>query len=261
MLRPFLAIYLGHLLADFLFQTDRLVQRKRRGSSGAYAVHGLIHYLSTVALLGFFVPGSILVLRTQLVLIALTLSHLLIDFAKLRITVRHGVKDGAWAYLADQFVHLAAVALAALLIAPSGSFPALAAAFAQGRAIRNAVIFVPVVYVAVIFGGGYFVRLLTRSLAEGAGNLSREISAESLQNAGLYIGWLERFLVLTALLLQSPAMIGLIFTAKSIVRYPEFKSERFAEYFLIGTLLSLCIAIVGGAILVRLLLHATPASA
>lgn len=261
MLRPFLAIYLGHLLADFLFQTDRLVQRKRRGSIGAYAIHGFIHYLCTALILGLLVPGSMLVLRTQLILVALALTHLFIDLAKVRITAKHGVKDGAWGYLADQLIHLATVALAALLIAPSGSFAAFAAVFARGRAIRNAVIFVPVVYVAVIFGGGYFVRLLTRSLAEGAGNLSREMSAESLQNAGLYIGWLERFLVLTALLLQSPAMIGLIFTAKSIVRYPEFKSERFAEYFLIGTLLSLCIAIVGGAILERLLLHAAAASA
>ena len=55
-------------------------------------------------------------------------------------------------------------------------------------------------------------------------------------------GWLERFLVITALLLQSPATVGLILTAKSIARYPEFKSERFAEYFLIGTLLSISMA-------------------
>ena len=74
-----------------------------------------------------------------------------------------------------------------------------------------------------------------------------------MQNAGLYIGWLERFLVVTALLLQSPVTVGLILTAKSIARYPEFKSERFAEYFLIGTLLSLSVALVGGALLAKLM--------
>ncbi len=47
---------------------------------------------------------------------------------------------------------------------------------------------------------------------------------------------LERFLVLTALFLQSPAAVGFILAAKSIARYPELKSVRFAEYFLIGTL-------------------------
>lgn len=261
MLRPFLALYLGHLLADFLFQTDRLVQQKRRGSVAAYAVHGLIHYGSCALVLGFFVPRSILSAQTQLILIGLASAHLLIDFAKVQIAIRYKIKNGTRAYLVDQFVHLLTVTAAALLIAPSGSFAALTAAIDRGRAARNAVLLVPVVYVAVIFGGGYLVRFLTRSLAEVAGSSSREISAESLRNAGLYIGWLERFLVVTALLLQSPAMIGLIFTAKSIVRYPEFKSERFAEYFLIGTLLSLSIAIVGGAILARLLSRSAPASA
>jgi hypothetical protein len=47
--------------------------------------------------------------------------------------------------------------------------------------------------------------------------------------------------------------VGLIFTAKSIARYPELKSQgRFVEYFLIGTLLSISIAIVGGIILLKI---------
>jgi hypothetical protein len=53
-------------------------------------------------------------------------------------------------------------------------------------------------------------------------------------------------------MVQSPATVGLILTAKSIARYPEFKSERFAEYFLIGTLLSISLAILGGVLLARL---------
>lgn len=67
----------------------------------------------------------------------------------------------------------------------------------------------------------------------------------------MYIGWLERFVVLTALILQSPATVGLILTAKSIARYPELKSVRFAEYFLIGTLLSLTLGILGGLLLLK----------
>jgi hypothetical protein len=72
-------------------------------------------------------------------------------------------------------------------------------------------------------------------------------------NCGCYIGWLERFLVLTALVLQSPSTVGLILTAKSVVRYPELKSLNFAEYFLIGTLLSVSLAVVGGIILLKAL--------
>ena len=43
--------------------------------------------------------------------------------------------------------------------------------------------------------------------------LPRETPAQ-LSNAGMYIGWLERFLVLTALLLHSPAAVGLIIVIK-----------------------------------------------
>ena len=44
---------------------------------------------------------------------------------------------------------------------------------------------------------------------------------------------------------------GLILAAKSIARYPEFKREQFAEYFLIGTLLSISAATVGGVMLLK----------
>jgi len=37
-------------------------------------------------------------------------------------------------------------------------------------------------------------------------------------------------------------------------RYPEIKSEGFAEYFLIGTLLSLSLTLLGGAMLARILI-------
>jgi hypothetical protein len=107
-----------------------------------------------------------------------------------------------------------------------------------------------VVYVGVIFGGGYVVRFLTKPLLKGDLHVSGETTNE-MQNAGMYIGWLERFVVLTALVLQSPATVGLILTAKSIARYPELKSVRFAEYFLIGTLLSVSLGIVGGLILLK----------
>lgn len=109
-----------------------------------------------------------------------------------------------------------------------------------------------VIYAAVIFGGGYLIRWLTRSLLVG-GSQSEGETHDQLRNAGMYIGWLERFLILTALLLHSPATAGLVLTAKAIARYPQFKHVRFAEYFLIGTLLSISVALIGGLILLKLL--------
>jgi hypothetical protein len=53
--------------------------------------------------------------------------------------------------------------------------------------------------------------------------------------------------------MQSPALVGLILTGKSIARFPEFKETRFAEYFLIGTLLSISLSVHGGIVLLQLL--------
>src|SRR5215831_3147153 len=249
--RTLLAICLGHLLTDFLFQTPHLVEQKRRGKLRGYLLHGLTHYLAAIVLTGFFVRGSVLWLRTHFVLLALTLFHLLIDFAKMRLAQRKIMPDATLSNVADQILHFLTIALAAWLLSPGVAFRDFSTLLGGIRDLPARFLTVPVVYVAVMFGGGRLIRYLTRPLAEGIKTHSPERSSEQLQNAGLYIGWLERFLVITALLLQSPATIGLILTAKSIARYPEFKSEHFAEYFLIGTLLSISVAIVGGIILAK----------
>ena len=101
----------------------------------------------------------------------------------------------------------------------------------------------------MVFGGGYLIRYLTRNLSAGI-ETSGE-TTEEVENAGMYIGWLERFLVVTAILVQSPSLVGLILTGKSIARFPELKA-KFAEYFLIGTLLSVALAVVGGLVLAKL---------
>ena len=252
--RVFLAIYLAHLLTDFVFQTHRLVEQKRHGKASAYFYHGLTHYLSAVILVSFFLVGSGLWLRTHVLLLALTVVHLLIDFAKIRLTQRVLLNRGAIAFVFDQSLHFLTVTAVAWLLAPGVPFAEVIALLGRGRALPSKLLFIPVIYVAVIFGGGYLIRALTRPLAESVQLYPPEKHGEPMQNAGLYIGWLERFLLLTALLLQSPGTAGLILAAKAIARYPEFKSEHFAEYFLIGTLLSFSIAVLGGAVLARVIL-------
>jgi hypothetical protein len=253
LIRAFLAVYLAHLLTDFVFQTHRLVEQKQRGRYTAYLLHGLVHYLSAIIIIGFVLRGSIFSLRTYLIIAALTLIHLLIDLAKIQLAKTYPMLDGSWAYVSDQLLHFLTVSLAAWLLSPAVPLSELTAFVEKSRSIPNRLLAVPVIYVAVIFGGGYLIRFLVRFLAAGVKSHSQEKVSGQLENAGLYIGWLERFLVITALLLQSPATVGLILTAKSIARYPEFKSERFAEYFLIGTLLSISMALLGGVLLAKLI--------
>lgn len=49
------------------------------------------------------------------------------------------------------------------------------------------------------------------------------------------------------------AALGLLIAAKSIARFEELKERRFAEYYLVGTLTSLLVAIVVGLLLLEVL--------
>ena len=69
---------------------------------------------------------------------------------------------------------------------------------------------------------------------------------KGLEGAGAIIGILERFFTLTFVLAGEFTAIALIFTAKSIARFEELKNRPFSEYYLIGTLTSILVAVIVG---------------
>lgn len=72
-------------------------------------------------------------------------------------------------------------------------------------------------------------------------------------NTGRYIGLLERIFVYLFVLLGQYTAIGFILAAKGVARFQDFKNRTFAEYVLIGTLLSTLLAMLV-AYFVKLLL-------
>ncbi|HEX4039350.1 MAG TPA: DUF3307 domain-containing protein [Acidobacteriaceae bacterium] len=243
----FAALLLAHLLADFPLQSAWIIRNKGARLS-ALLSHGAIHYLAAWACLIFSGQLRFLSPRNQAILAACILLHLAIDRIKSILIARSLIRDNGWTFLADQILHLVVLAAAALLLTRShlADLAALMqiSPFARARILETAI-----VYASAVFGGGYLIRYLTRGLAQGIGAESQS----QLGNAGLYIGWIERALVVTAMAMQSPALVGLILTSKSIARFPEFREARFAEYFLIGTLLSFSLSVLGGIVLLRLL--------
>lgn len=72
---------------------------------------------------------------------------------------------------------------------------------------------------------------------------------KGLEKAGLWMGRLERMLILTFVLVDQYQAIGLLIAAKSILRFSEIKSSKDrkeAEYILIGTMLSFAFGISMG---------------
>ena len=74
---------------------------------------------------------------------------------------------------------------------------------------------------------------------------NKEEDTKKDNNAGRFIGTIERIIMLIFLSIGQYSAIGLVLTAKSIARYDRISKEKdFAEYYLLGTLISTVTAII-----------------
>jgi len=243
----FMALLLAHLLSDFPFQPEWIAKNKGN-QHWPLIVHGVVHLVLAWTCLIIFAPVSFMSFSSQAVVAGYAVVHLLIDKLRHRLIVKKVLLDNWKTFLLDQLLHIVVLTIAVIVLSriPIGT---ILQSLQTTPSTKAHILGVAIIYAAVIFGGGYLIRYLTRELA---GNVVQEPQAQ-LGNAGLYVGWIERFLVITAIAMQSPALVGLILTGKSIARFPEFKEARFAEYFLIGTLLSISLSVVGGIVLLHLI--------
>jgi hypothetical protein len=246
----FLALLLAHLLGDFLLQPKWLVERKGQ-RLWPLLFHGSVHCASAWTCLLIFTPAIFLSAYGQTIVLGYSIVHIIIDKLKSLFIAHKARRDNVQTFLFDQLLHVIVIAIAAGLLVRS-SPAALFSGFNLSPSTQARILAAANIYIGVVFGGGYLIRYLTRSFA----TKSTTESPHQLENAGLYVGWIERFLVITAIVMQSPVLVGLILTGKSIARFPEFKEPRFAEYFLIGTLLSISLSVFGG-ILLLLALYGT----
>ena len=222
MIETFAALFLAHVLADFVFQTRRMVVRKSHPS--VLLLHG-----GTVLLLMFLTLGRV----DTPALYVIAASHLAIDAAKLRLP------HGPGAFLTDQAAHLLILAAASLgqpglwqggfwagLPFPATELPAL-------MLVIGGAIF-------AIRGGDFATGLIVTSVAP-----RNPLQEEGLPGAGRMIGLLERGLAFTFILVGQLEAVGFLLAAKSILRFGAIREDRAAsEYVLIGTLASFTWAIL-----------------
>jgi len=108
-------------------------------------------------------------------------------------------------------------------------------------------------YLLAIFGGVPLVGIFLKKFDLSQTN-SEEI--KGLPGAGRMIGMVERGIILTFILFGDLASISFIFVAKSMARFKQLEDRQFAEYYLIGTLLSFFFAIIV-ALIVQVLVGGT----
>lgn len=72
----------------------------------------------------------------------------------------------------------------------------------------------------------------------------RDKEAVTNSNSGKIIGSLERLIIALALIAGQYTGIGLVLAAKTLARHKQLNNEKFAEYYLIGTLFSILFTII-----------------
>lgn len=235
----FLLLLTAHMLGDYYLQSPRTAEKKRTRYP-ALLLHCLLYALP-FALLLFLLP---LQPHAYLLCAAAALLHWLIDSLKF-LWERSASKKvpPAQAFLIDQGLHLICLLMLAYLMAVQGLSLRLPAAMASVFLVTGMVPYSLFKWGCILLCIGKPSNIFIRqSVALCRGKGTAESTDKGLR-AGRYIGTIERLIILIFLAIEQYSAIGLVLTAKSIARYEKIsKSQDFAEYYLLGTLLStLCV--------------------
>ncbi|HEX9510194.1 MAG TPA: DUF3307 domain-containing protein [Puia sp.] len=222
-------LIIAHLLTDFVLQPAQWVrdrQEKHFASSWLY-LHGLVTALVAFIFIGWSYWSVALI-----------------------ILVTHTIIDGWKSYrpqkvsyfLIDQFLHLAVIAACWYVL--FGRLDILRQGWQRLNTDPHSWILMAA-FIFVTTPAGILIGQLT-------GEWSKKIddADNSLANAGKWIGIAERIIVLILVLQNQYSAIALLVTAKGIIRFNEKdRQEVKTEYLVIGTLLSIGIAIITGLLI------------
>lgn len=226
-----LRILTAHLVADFLLQPQSWINKKKiRGVRAPQLYYhvgivGVLTYLFLAEWTGILLP------------LFITGTHFAIDWWK------SGRPERAFYYVLDQAAHLLMILVGWVFYI---GVTTEAIQFVESVSVSPTFWIILISYIIAIWPFGYLIAIITK-------RWQRELTAgdtkqlTGLQNAGMWIGWTERFIILTLILLNQYGAIGFLIAAKSVFRFSgklEGNRERKeAEYILIGTLLSFALSI------------------
>ncbi|WP_316737115.1 DUF3307 domain-containing protein [Pedobacter aquatilis] len=219
-------LILAHLIGDFFLQPNSWVKDKEKNKlkSGKLYMHVAVHIV-----LIFLVFLSFGVWKIAL---SIGLLHFIIDAGKSLFQTK---KNARLLFFIDQIFHFSSIVL-------------IWHFFYKGYLDIS---YIDDIKTWVLIAGMLFLTMPTsiimkviiaKWLPE-----SDDESPKSLQNAGKYIGILERALIFVFIVTNHFEAVGFLLAAKSIFRFGDLKEAhdlKLTEYVLIGTLLSFGIAIV-----------------
>ncbi|MDB5250893.1 MAG: hypothetical protein JWP27_62 [Flaviaesturariibacter sp.] len=233
-------LILAHLLTDFVLQPKSWIDNRTRlhFASPALYAHGLLTALLAWTFLGF---------SDWWAAVAILITHLLIDGWK-----SYRPAEPRF-FLIDQGLHLAVLlACWCIRFGPKSDVPA---AWEQVNTMRSWVLLTAFVFLTL--PAGILIGQLTQKWRAQIQPLTIG-AAESLAQAGKVIGIIERIIIIVLVLKGQYEAIGLLIATKGIIRFGDTnRTEAKTEYLVIGTLLSMTLAISTGLGAMKLIAWAT----
>lgn len=229
------ALLLGHVLGDFVFQSDRMVRNKSKNL-------WLIRHAVEITVIHALVLLPLLSWVTVPLALGIGVSHGLID--RFKRYLEDSSNRPLFHFALDQCLHLLVLCVAGFLwtLIPH---PAARSVLKGMTPWMTSLAVVLSAYAFIPRGGAAIVGGLLQSCSRpDKGNLIQVVDKQVAM--GRLIGIMERTLLLTLVLIDQWGALALVLAAKSIARFKDLQERPFAEYYLVGTLASVLVAVAAG---------------
>jgi len=246
MFKLYFVIYLlAHILGDYYFQSEDLAIQKKEN------IRKLIKHCVIYTLAFLIVMISVFSYEMLISVLFISLLHAVIDivkysYIKYRKKRSYSIFSDRKVYAIDQAVHLLCLAVAAYIMVRNGYQFNLIPPVEEFCQVTQTDWFRDISWIVVVLviykpANITIKRMLSMYKPEDE---VEENDRNQDKKAGGFIGFLERIIILSFLSIGQYAAIGLVLTAKSVARYDKIsKDKKFAEYYLLGTLLSTVIVL------------------
>ncbi|MFZ7101081.1 MAG: DUF3307 domain-containing protein [Peptococcaceae bacterium] len=249
-----LILLFAHLLTDFVFQNDKMVQQKNskvtKEKLAAIYLHSLIFLLTAFVLM--YLTADCFTDFMVLGLVLLALSHFAIDLVKANLKDKC---SDLMLFIVDQISHIVLIILYVNLFYDSNVFIANLELFLNGL-LGNKVVFKFNLYQKIIIiacmlisatsVSNILIRFSLKSI-----RLKLVANIDSNENEvvkiGRYIGSFERILTILSMMIGEYNILIALYGSKTAIRFAEYKENTdFAQYYILGTLISVLLGVVLG---------------
>lgn len=249
-------LFIAHLFGDFLFQPSKMVEGKKT-KLFILLLHTAIYAVCFLVILMLCIQSDVI----WYTLIVLSASHFIIDFLRVKVfkVGKEEHKKELYLFLCDQALHIAIIVSLYYLFELSSHMGSLLNFYIGKYTYEpvKEVVLIALIYAIALNPTAVLVNKVLKSVVNGKSLRVKneaddgEDKNKGIDKSGYLIGIFERVITITFILISQLGAIGFVLAAKSLARFRQLEEQNFAEKYLVGTLLSITVALCS-ALLIKL---------